>query len=88
MNDEQTTIDLLDEIKNLEAQRDALFAAAVEFVRKVESGEARSVRSYAQFKQAIAKVTGEACDGGCARRVHDQASDRSTVRSKANVGVK
>ena len=52
--------ELLDEIKNLEAQRDALFAAAVEFVRKVESGEARSVRSYAQFKQAIAKVTGEA----------------------------
>lgn len=67
MHDEEVIDDLLDfikalgdEIRNLEAQRDALLAAAVEFVRKVESGEARSVRSYEQFKQAIAKATGEA----------------------------
>ncbi len=33
-----------------------LFDACVEFVRKVECGEARSKRSYAQMKAAIAKT--------------------------------
>ena len=33
-----------------------LLAACEEFVRKVEAGEARSKRSYAQMKAAIAKV--------------------------------
>lgn len=30
-----------------------LVAAAREFIRKVESGEAKSVRSYEQFKEAL-----------------------------------
>lgn len=33
-----------------------LLAACKEFVRKVEAGEARSVRSYAQMKAAITKA--------------------------------
>lgn len=33
-----------------------LLAACREFVRKCESGEARSIRSYAQMKEAIALV--------------------------------
>lgn len=37
------------------AQRDELLAACEEFVRKCDSGEARSVRSYAQMKAAIEK---------------------------------
>lgn len=37
-----------------------LLAACEEFVRKVECGEARSTRSYAQMKAAIAKAKGEA----------------------------
>ncbi len=37
-----------------------LLEACMEFVRKVECGEARSKRSYAQMKQAIAKVEGKA----------------------------
>lgn len=44
-----------------ERVRDAapeLLAAAKEFVRKVESGEARSKRSYAAFKAAIDKAEG------------------------------
>ncbi|MCK9566432.1 MAG: hypothetical protein M0Q43_10335 [Methanothrix sp.] len=36
-----------------------LLEACEEFVRKVECGEARSVRSYAQMKAAIAKARGE-----------------------------
>ena len=36
-----------------------LLAACVEFVRKVEDGDARSTRSYAQMKAAIAKVVGD-----------------------------
>ena len=36
-----------------------LLEAAIEFVRKVECGEGRSTKSYAQFKAAIAKATGE-----------------------------
>jgi len=35
-----------------------LLAACEEFVRKVECGEAKSVRSYAQMKDAIAKAKG------------------------------
>lgn len=34
-----------------------LYAAAKEFVEKVERGEARSKRSYAAFKAALAKAT-------------------------------
>jgi len=34
-----------------------LLAACLEFVRKVDAGEARSVRSYAEMKTAIAKAT-------------------------------
>ena len=34
-----------------------LLAACVEFVRKVDEGTARSVKSYAQMKAAIAKAT-------------------------------
>lgn len=37
---------------------DDLYLACKEFVRKVESGEARSQRSYLQMKQAIAKAEG------------------------------
>lgn len=36
-----------------------LYAACAEFVRKVESGQARSTRSYEQMKAAIAKARGE-----------------------------
>jgi hypothetical protein len=36
-----------------------LLEAAIEFVRKVDAGEARSTKSYAAFKAAIAKATGE-----------------------------
>ena len=39
-------------------QRDKLLAACKEFVRKVECGEARSVRSYAQMKAAIKNTEG------------------------------
>jgi hypothetical protein len=35
-----------------------LLAACEEFVRKVEAGEARSVRSYAQMTAALAKARG------------------------------
>lgn len=34
-----------------------LLEACIEFVRKVEAGEARSIRSYAQMKAAIKKAT-------------------------------
>jgi len=37
-----------------------LLAACAEFVRKVECGEARSIRSYRQMKAAIAKAEGGA----------------------------
>jgi len=36
-----------------------LLVACEEFVRKCESGEARSVKSYAQMKAAIIKAKGE-----------------------------
>jgi hypothetical protein len=32
---------------------EALVAAAKEFIRKCENGEARSVRSYSEFKSAL-----------------------------------
>ncbi len=41
-------------LHQVEVERDALKTAAIEFIHKVERGEARSVRSYAQFKQALA----------------------------------
>ena len=37
-----------------------LLAACQEFVRKVETGEAKSTKSYAQMKAAISRATGEA----------------------------
>lgn len=36
-----------------------LLAACIEFVRKVDAGEAKSTRSYEQMKAAIAKSKGE-----------------------------
>lgn len=36
-----------------------LYAACAEFVRKVDCGEAKSVKSYAQMKAALAKAGGE-----------------------------
>ena len=36
-----------------------LYAACEEFVRKVDAGEARSTRSYAAMKAALAKARGE-----------------------------
>lgn len=36
-----------------------LLDAAIEFCRKAESGEAKSSKSYAAFKSAIAKATGK-----------------------------
>jgi hypothetical protein len=45
---------------NLIAAAPDLLDACQEFVRKVDEGEARSVRSYAQMKAAIAKATGAA----------------------------
>lgn len=36
-----------------------LYEACKEFVRKVEAGEAKSTRSYAQMKTALAKARGE-----------------------------
>tara|TARA_R110000851_G_scaffold32845_5_gene87861 strand:- start:534 stop:800 length:267 start_codon:yes stop_codon:yes gene_type:complete len=34
-----------------------LLAACVEFIRKCESGEAKSTRSYAEMKRAVQKAT-------------------------------
>jgi hypothetical protein len=45
---------------HLMAAAPELLAACVEFVRKVECGGARSVRSYAKMKAAILKAHGEA----------------------------
>ena len=41
-----------------EAGANALMEACVEFVRKVDEGEAQSVRSYAQMQRAIASAGG------------------------------
>lgn len=41
-------------LTHLSAAAPMLFGACVEFVRKVEAGEARSTRSYLQMKQAVA----------------------------------
>jgi hypothetical protein len=43
---------------NLIAAAPELLAACQEFIRKCECGEARSRRSYAQMKAAVAKVEG------------------------------
>ena len=45
---------------NLIAAAPDLYAACAEFVRKVESGAARSTRSYEQMLAALAKARGEA----------------------------
>lgn len=58
-------------IEKLEADRSALAEACLEFVRKVDNGEARSRKSYAQIKTALEQagiteeeplVTSEASD--------------------------
>lgn len=41
--------------KALQVAAPALLAACREFVRKVEAGEAHSVRSYAEMKAALAR---------------------------------
>jgi hypothetical protein len=46
----------IDDAKLITAAKD-LYDACAEFVRKVECGEARSKRSYAQMKAAIKKAT-------------------------------
>jgi hypothetical protein len=43
--------------ERLRAAAPGLLEAAVEFVRKVDAGEARSTKSYAAFKAAILKAT-------------------------------
>lgn len=41
------------EMEKLKISQELLHAACTEFVRKVEAGEARSVKSYAQMKEAL-----------------------------------
>lgn len=48
----------MDAAVNLFQAAPDLLEAAKEFVRKVEAGEARSTKSYAAFKAAIAKAQG------------------------------
>ena len=48
-----------DEYARLFAAAPELYAACEEFVRKVDSGEARSTRSYEQMEKALAKARGE-----------------------------
>ncbi len=57
-NGEQMPAQQLVNMQLVAASRD-LLDACKEFVRKVEAGEARSIRSYAQMKAAIAKVEGQ-----------------------------
>ena len=42
---------------NLIAAAPELLAACVEFIRKVDAGEAKSLRSYAEMKQAVQNAT-------------------------------
>jgi predicted RNase H-like nuclease (RuvC/YqgF family) len=51
------------EIERLKATVQPLVDAAEEFIRKVESGEARSVRSYKQFKEALSDIRKELTNG-------------------------
>ena len=44
---------------DISRQRDELLEVCEEFVRKVEAGEARSIRSYQQMKAAIANARGQ-----------------------------
>ncbi len=44
---------------NLIASAPDLLEACIEFVRKVECGEAKSTKSYEQMKKAISKALGE-----------------------------
>ena len=66
VSDQQKTIDQLraeiDSNTKLLAAASDLYAACVEVVRKVDVGEARSTRSYAAMKAAIAKARGEVDD--------------------------
>jgi hypothetical protein len=43
-------------VERLTKQRDDLYDACAEFVRKCDNGEARSKRSYAQMKAAMKDV--------------------------------
>jgi hypothetical protein len=61
MSPDQTTDNALARVDTIEhahliAAAPDLLAACEEFVRKVESGEARSKRSYEQMKAALAKA--------------------------------
>lgn len=52
-----TTLDEQDALLlKLAQDRDALLAACKEFVRKCDSGQARSIRSYAEMSAAIAQA--------------------------------
>ena len=55
----ETAAHMLARFAKVRAQRDALLAACVEFVRKVDCGQAKSVASYHQMKTAI-----ELCNKG------------------------
>ena len=48
--------DLCRQLEKALAERDELAEACREFVRKVECGEARSNRSYAQMEKALANL--------------------------------
>lgn len=48
-----------DQCREWRDQLEVLREAAQDFVEKVERGEARSKRSYAKFKSALALLTGE-----------------------------
>lgn len=48
--------DMVKYCDKLEIQRNELLEACIEFVRKCESGEARSIKSYKQMKKAINKA--------------------------------
>ena len=72
--------------RNLQEAALDLYEACKEFVRKVESKQARSVRSYAQMKAAIAKADG--LDGQDADRGKPLSlSDQEPQRSKSTNSV-
>ncbi len=57
-----------------------LLQACKEFVRKVECGEARSIRSYAQMKEAIADYKGGAPSIGIGVEIRVHKDHASIVR--------
>ena len=72
--------------RNLQEAALDLYEACQEFVRKVESKQARSVRSYAQMKAAIAKadgLDGQDADPGKPLRSSDQEPQSSKGTNSA-----